>query len=61
MNVLEMTKEESDFHLARLPYMYLALLQYCSEQTGDSLDAIDDHIEQTVVFPQFEEERHLNG
>ena len=61
MNVLEMTKEESDFHLARLPYMYLALLQYCSEQTGDSLQSIDDHIEETVVFPNLEGEVHLNG
>ena len=59
-----MTEEEERFvkrQYEKLPYMYLALLEYCSEVTGDSLDVIDDHIEQTVVFPQFEEERHLNG
>jgi len=63
MNKLEMTKEEEDFHYSRLPYMYIALLEYCSEVTGDSCDAIDDHIEKTVVFPfpHLEGEVHLNG
>ena len=56
-----MTKEEEDFHYSRLPYMYIALLEYCSEVTGDSCDAIDDHIEKTVVFPNLEGEVHLNG
>jgi len=56
-----MTKEEEDFHYARLPYMYIALLQYCSEVTGDSCDAIDDHIEKTVVLPQFQNMDKLNG
>ena len=41
--------------------MYLALLEYCSEVTGDSLDAIDDHIEQTVVLKQFSNMEKLNG
>ena len=41
--------------------MYLALLEYCSEVTGDSLDVIDDHIEQTVVLKQFSNMDKLNG
>ena len=61
MKKLDMTKEEEDFHYARLPYMYLALLEYCSEVTGDSCDAIDDHIEQTVVLKQFGNMEKLNG
>ena len=61
MNKLERTKEEEDIQFARLPYMYLALLEYCSEVTGDSCDAIDDHIEQTVVRKQFENMEKLNG
>ncbi len=31
-----------------LPYMYLALLEYCSEISGDSIRDIDDHIAKTV-------------
>ena len=59
-----MTEEEEQFckrQYEKLPYMYLALLEYCSEVTGDSCDAIDDHIEKTVVFPNLEGEVHLNG
>tara|TARA_R100001244_G_scaffold119242_1_gene88889 strand:+ start:209 stop:388 length:180 start_codon:yes stop_codon:yes gene_type:complete len=59
-----MTEEEERFvkrQYEKLPYMYLALLEYCSEVTGDSLDAIDDHIEQTVVLKQFSNMEKLNG
>ena len=59
-----MTEEEERFvkrQYEKLPHMYLALLEYCSEVTGDSLDVIDDHIEQTVVLKQFASLEKLNG
>ena len=59
-----MTEEEEQFckrQYEKLPYMYLALLEYCSEVTGDSCDVIDDHIEQTVVLKQFGNMEKLNG
>ena len=31
-----------------LPYLYIALLEYCSEMTGDSIKDIDKHIARTV-------------
>ena len=31
-----------------LPYLYIALLEYCSELTGDPIKVIDKHIARTV-------------
>ena len=31
-----------------LPYLYIALLEYCSELTGDPIKDIDKHIARTV-------------
>lgn len=57
-----MTEEEIEIAFQnKLPYMYIALLEYCSEVTGDSCDVIDDHIEQTVVLKQFASMEKLNG
>jgi hypothetical protein len=57
-----MTEEEIEIAFQnKLPYMYIALLEYCSEVTGDSCDVIDDHIEQTVVLKQFARLEKLNG
>ena len=44
-----------------LPYMYLALLEYCSEVTGDSTSVIDEHIEQTVGLNLLRDVEKLNG
>ena len=52
---------EIDIKLERLPYMYIALLEYCSEVTGDSTTAIDNHIEQTVGLNLLRDVETLNG
>jgi len=52
---------EIDIKLERLPYMYIALLEYCSEVTGDSTTDIDNHIEQTVGLNLLRDAETLNG
>ena len=44
--ILETEMEISDTTV--LPYLYIALLEYCSEITGDSIKDIDKHIAKTV-------------
>ena len=44
--ILETEMEISDTTV--LPYLYIALLEYCSEITGDSIKDIDKHIARTV-------------
>jgi len=52
---------EIEIKLERLPYMYIALLEYCSEVTGDSTQTIDFHIEQTVEINLLKNAETLNG
>ena len=44
--ILETEMEISDTTV--LPYLYIALLEYCSEITGNSIKDIDKHIAKTV-------------
>ena len=52
---------EIDIKIEKLPYMYIALLEYCSEVTGDSTEVIDYHIEQTVGLNLLRDAETLNG
>ena len=46
-----MTKEEAqDIEAQKIPYMYLALLQYTSRITGDSVDKLNAEIEHSCNF-----------
>ena len=52
---------EIEIKIEKLPYMYIALLEYCSEVTGDSTRDIDHHIEQTVALNLLKNAETLNG
>ena len=52
---------EIEIKIEKLPYMYIALLEYCSEVTGDSTEVIDYHIEQTVGLNLLRDAETLNG
>ena len=52
---------EIEIKLERLPYMYIALLEYCSEVTGDSTEVINNHVEQIVWVNLLNNAERLNG
>ena len=46
---------------AKLPSLYIALLEYCQELTGDSIKSIDEHMTETVLEAEFDTGDKLNG
>ena len=59
-----MTEEEERFvkrQYEKLPYMYLALLEYCSELTGETIKDIDTQMAWTILGDNFPTGEKLNG
>jgi len=57
-----MTEAElQDIEAQKIPYMYIALLRYTSEITGDSVDKINAEIEYSCNFQIKDNSKKLNG
>ena len=52
---------EIEIPLDILPDRYIALLEYCSEVTGDSTEVINNHVEQIVWVNLLNNAERLNG
>ena len=59
------TVEHKEFHIREtetLPYLYIALLEYCSELTGDTIKDIDIQMARTILQMDFPDRGdNLNG
>ena len=58
------TREAKEFNIIKtevLPYLYIALLEYCSDLTGDSIEAIDNKMAHTINGSLTTERDKLNG
>jgi hypothetical protein len=53
--------EELDIEEQKIRYMYIALLHYTSELTGDSVDKINAEIEHSCNFEIVDNKQQLNG
>ena len=53
--------EELDIEAQKIPYMYIALLHYTSELTGDSVDKINAEIEHSCNFEIADNKQQFNG
>jgi hypothetical protein len=57
-----MTEAElQDIEAQKIPHMYVALLRYTSEITGDSVDKINAEIEYSCNFEIKDNSQKLNG
>ena len=58
------TVEHKELHIREtdtLPYLYIALLEYCSELTGDTIKDIDTQMAHTIRGDNFPRGDNLNG
>jgi len=55
------SKEFSIVETEVLPYLYIALLEYCSDLTGDSIKDIDTQMAHTIRGSNFPRGDKLNG
>ncbi len=58
------TQELKEFHIREtdtLPYLYIALLEYCSELTGETIKDIDTQMAWTILGDNFPTGDKLNG
>ena len=58
------TVEHKEFHIREtetLPYLYIALLEYCSELTGDTIEDIDIQMAKTIIGDNSPRGDNLNG
>ena len=58
------TVEHKEFEIVEtdtLPYLYIALLEYCSELTGDTIKDIDTQMAHTILGDNFPRGENLNG
>ena len=56
--------EHKEFEIVEtdaLPYLYIALLEYCSELTGDTIKDIDTQMARTIRGDNFPTGDNLNG
>ena len=56
--------EHKEFHIREteaLPYLYIALLEYCSELTGDKIEDIDIQMARTILGDKLPGGGKLNG
>jgi len=52
---------DKEMQLDILPHRYIALLEYCSEVTGESHEVINNHVEQIVWVNLLNDAERLNG
>ena len=58
------TVEHKEFHIREtetLPYLYIALLEYCSELTGDKIEDIDIQMARTILGDNLPKGDNHNG
>ena len=56
--------EHKEFEIVEtdaLPYLYIALLEYCSELTGDTIEDIDIQMAKTIIGDNSPRGDNLNG